>query len=350
MRLRLPIVAMIAVGLGLPLVRTGIAFAVPTPVVFADAPTCDPLFVPPNVHELGIAPAFAPFPTELIDAVATFTQEPACPLSDDPGIPNAVIVMTNLTGIAWRDVWYVADPLVPGVGGTSISNVDGLVDMAPVFVAPGESFLIDAVGMNRPLIFESMVADGIFRPVRSGTSSFRIMSTRWGCRRSSSIRSVSPADRSAPPRREASLQCRFPSRQRARCWRERECCSRPFDDAIIDDASRGRLHVRFRRQKRAGRVVYHRRRDARHAAVIERAGLLLARAAENGDGNLSFLAEVDLRPLRVRRPEDGDDRHVKRGRDVPRAGVVGHHQVAAADDLLERAQRTARARRDRPAA
>ena len=140
------------------------ARAFPLEVIHLDTPECDPLFVPNRVHELGIPPTFLPFPDELIEAASTFTQEPACPPHDSPSIPNALVVMTNLTGIAWRDVWYVADPNVPGAIGTSISNEDGLVDMAPAPVLPGQAFKIDTLGVNKPLVFESFVVNGIFEP------------------------------------------------------------------------------------------------------------------------------------------------------------------------------------------
>ena len=139
------------------------ALAVPTHVLHENLQHCDPLFVPQFVHELGIAPAFTPFPDELIDAVSTFTQDPACPPADDPLIANRLVVMTNLTGIAWRDVWYVADPPnAAGGAGTTITNYDGLVDAFPGSATPGQAFQIDTLGINKPLVFESIAANGIF--------------------------------------------------------------------------------------------------------------------------------------------------------------------------------------------
>jgi hypothetical protein len=141
---------LIATMLLVMLVPAGIATAVPTPTVFVDTPDCDPLFGPPISDELGFSP---PFPLdERIEATATFTNQPAC-LPDNPEIPNALVVMTNLTTPprAFPDVWYVRDRE------TSLTNVDGLVN--------GElAFKIDAVGLNRPLVFESIAPDGIFAP------------------------------------------------------------------------------------------------------------------------------------------------------------------------------------------
>ena len=53
------------------------------------------------------------------------------------------------TAIDWVGVWYVSDPE------TSLSNFDGLIQGE-------EAFRIDFVGVNTPLVFESMTPDGIF--------------------------------------------------------------------------------------------------------------------------------------------------------------------------------------------
>ena len=144
------------------LLPASLAQAVPTKVNYNDSLNCDTLFVPTDVHELGIAPAFSTVPDELITATSTFTAQAACPASDIPNQPNAVLTMTNLTPTAWADVWYVADPLNL-VGGTTISNFDGVVDDLAGTV-PGQAFLIDRFGLNKPLISESGLANGIFEP------------------------------------------------------------------------------------------------------------------------------------------------------------------------------------------
>lgn len=132
------------------------ALAVPTPIIHEETPPCDPLIIPHQVDELGFAP---PFPLdERLEAIATFTEQPACPVMDDPAMPNALVSMTNLTlpPRAFSDVWYVADRE------TSITNEDGLAG------APGlplvQAFKIDTVGVNTPLVFESIAADGVWAP------------------------------------------------------------------------------------------------------------------------------------------------------------------------------------------
>ena len=54
-------------------------------------------------------------------------------------------------------------------------------------------------------------------------------------------------------------------------------------------------------------------------------------------------AKLISAPLWMSRPENRHDRDVESGGDVPRSGVVGHHQVAPPDHFLERPQRSPRA-------
>jgi len=138
---------------------TSHAYAVPTQVVHIDTPLCDPLFIPTAVHELG---DFNIFPTDESMHASTLTQTAisACPLSDDPTVPNIVIDIRNLSGIDWQEVWYVADPE------TTISNFDGEANEAG-FPPLQEAFRIDydisdPGGSNHALLFESMTPDGIW--------------------------------------------------------------------------------------------------------------------------------------------------------------------------------------------
>jgi MYXO-CTERM domain-containing protein len=121
-----------------------------------DTPHCDPLMNLTFVHELGLATGG--FPTnEEIDAFANVIPQAACPSHDNPNQPNVAIRMVNLSGIPWVDVHYVADPGLAGAPGTIISNEDGLVNA-------GQAFRIDNVGVNQPLINESINANLIFEP------------------------------------------------------------------------------------------------------------------------------------------------------------------------------------------
>ena len=133
-------------ALALALLPGAPASAIPVSVTHTNLPTCDFLAVPPDVDELGDTPAFPP--DERITAIDFFTGAVACP-STDTGSINSLIVMTNITSLDFAEVWYVSDPE------TSLSNVDGLVNGE-------EAFRIDSVGVNTPLVFESILADGIF--------------------------------------------------------------------------------------------------------------------------------------------------------------------------------------------
>jgi hypothetical protein len=125
--------------------------AVPTLVVGADTPTCDVLAVPTTVlDELGTAPPF-PVGEQIATAAAPSTYTPCAGVPDNPLIANVVVSITNLNAVAFSDVWYVANY------DTTLSNVDGTVLSV-------SAFRIDAVGVNTPLIFESILADGIFAP------------------------------------------------------------------------------------------------------------------------------------------------------------------------------------------
>ncbi len=146
---------LIVFGLFFVLISGGIpqALAVPTVVSHSDEPSCDPLVVPPEVDELG-AGVFPPG-----EVITTSDSDPffaPCPTTDDPGIPNPVVEIVNLNPFTFTEVWYVADSPE-----TTISNVDGSVT-GPGGI--GNAFHIDSIGINTPLFFESLTADGIFEP------------------------------------------------------------------------------------------------------------------------------------------------------------------------------------------
>jgi hypothetical protein len=64
--------------------------------------------------------------------------------------------MQNMTNQDWFDVHYVADPE------TTITNFDGFIGNEGLGDAE-EAFRIDSVGINRPLIYESLNQDNIFQ-------------------------------------------------------------------------------------------------------------------------------------------------------------------------------------------
>ena len=129
------------------------SYAVPTVSQWLDIGRQDPLWTPDIVHELGVnPPTGGSFPqNEEISATDTLTEEISCPENYNPSFGSVLVSITNLTGIAWKDLWYVADPE------TSLTNDDGWIN-------GGLAFKIDKVGLNTPLVFESMNSDSIFEP------------------------------------------------------------------------------------------------------------------------------------------------------------------------------------------
>jgi len=144
------------------------AFAVPVKVVHDDwASMCDPLFIPQLVDELGIGQSgnttnIGRFPKdEEISAKSYEDYRTVCPDSDNSTMPDAIVDITNLTQPArsFKALWYVGNP------NTFLSNVDGEVSqLGFAGYGAGRAFRIDTRGHNKPLISESIKADGIFEP------------------------------------------------------------------------------------------------------------------------------------------------------------------------------------------
>jgi len=133
----------------------GTAGAVPQFVQSLETPHCDVLMPLSLVDELGHVSVFPV--GERIDAFWAPTPLSACPMSDNPNIPNVIVNMINLNTITFSDVHYVADPANAAIPGTTISNEDGLVNA-------GQAFRIDKLGVNTPLVGESMGQNGLFEP------------------------------------------------------------------------------------------------------------------------------------------------------------------------------------------
>ena len=141
---------------------SGTTQAIPTEVTYVDGPQ-DPLVIPEyGLHELGNQPAFpTPFPNnEWIISRWEPTELRSCfeeGTPDDPGILNALVHITNMTGLPWSDVWYVGDVDPTGLPETTLTNMDGTVN-------GGLAFKIDNIGINRPLVSENMNPDLVFEP------------------------------------------------------------------------------------------------------------------------------------------------------------------------------------------
>ncbi len=128
--------------------------AVPTIVEYIDGPQ-DTLYVPRNVHELG-NPLLFPDEELILSSDEGITEHRPCPELDNPQFPNVVVSITNLTNERWAELWYVADPQ------TYLTNHDGWVN--------GElAFKIDNIGLNTPLLSESISSNLVFEPGETWT-------------------------------------------------------------------------------------------------------------------------------------------------------------------------------------
>jgi hypothetical protein len=132
------------------------ARAFPLIVNQLELPAQDDWLIPERVHEVGVIPAFAPYPEETITSETLGeTSFVPCPANYFPGLPNMLVRMVNTTGNDWKQVYYVADgPLEL----TFVSNFDELVGEG----FPWLAFKIDSVGENTPLVFESIAQDNIW--------------------------------------------------------------------------------------------------------------------------------------------------------------------------------------------
>jgi hypothetical protein len=135
------------------------AQAVPILGVYNEDPRCDVVPTQTLTHELGEVQFFP------LNEAFTVNISPA-PFTvcvPDDGIANDWIVdMQNVSGIAWTNLFFVADL------GLTIGNADG--NVIDVVNAPGvvaDAFRIDGTvtaGVNNNLLGESFVADEIFAP------------------------------------------------------------------------------------------------------------------------------------------------------------------------------------------
>jgi len=126
----------------------GTAQAVVTYVTVDDTASQDVLKLPEMVDELGNG--FPPGELIMSYDKGPTQYRPCLQNEDSTAIPNIVVSMTNMTGLNWADVWYVAD--APDTG---LTNDDG-------FINGGLAFKIDSVGLNKPLIMESIAYNDIF--------------------------------------------------------------------------------------------------------------------------------------------------------------------------------------------
>ncbi len=157
---------------------SGTTQAIPTEVTYVDGPQ-DPLVIPEyGLHELGNQQQTpTPFPdNEWITSGWEYTELTSCfqeGNEDMPQIPNALVYITNMTGLFWTDVWYVADSAPGGIQETTLTNQDGWVN-------GGLAFKIDNIGINRPLVGESKNPNLVFEPGETWAFIIQDYQNMWG--------------------------------------------------------------------------------------------------------------------------------------------------------------------------
>ena len=121
-------------------------------ITAGDLPGCDVLAIPsvPLADELGDPYVFPV--AEQVSHSFTFTTATACVGTDNPSIDNLLVSVTNLQAFNIADLYYVVNG---GASPGTFSNFDG-------DVSGSLAMKVDTVGVNRPLISESMTLDGIF--------------------------------------------------------------------------------------------------------------------------------------------------------------------------------------------
>jgi hypothetical protein len=135
-------------------------FAVPISADYVDDARCDPVANRHLSHELGDFLAGFPL-NEAFDV--TVTQGPTICAPDDGVANDWLVQIINISGIAYRDLFFVAD------FGIKVGNADGVMFNAAIAAdPPTDAFRIDGTvtvtGGNDNLIFESATIDEIFEP------------------------------------------------------------------------------------------------------------------------------------------------------------------------------------------
>ncbi len=150
------------------------AGANPVLVESYDDPSQDPLNVQGWYEEIGEIGIF-PVHESLISSGSSTDYRPCPENYDDPNIPNALVWIYNNTGRDLFDVYYVADP------DTWFQNYDGYIGNAGIGEGDlCQAFRIDSIGINTPLIYESMNQDNIWQAGESWYFVIQDFQNTWG--------------------------------------------------------------------------------------------------------------------------------------------------------------------------
>ena len=144
----------LSVAAGLALLVAGSLPAKASPGVnpFVEDARCD-VEAGTMLHELGIPAPNGPFPigegiSAVVSAPGVFGSCASRPNAFF--VPDFQVSITNLSGVSWKDLFFVSD-------GFLVGNADGTI-------LGGDAFRIDNLGINQPLISESLNPNLIFEP------------------------------------------------------------------------------------------------------------------------------------------------------------------------------------------
>jgi hypothetical protein len=140
------------------LVLAPLAIANPVTTRYVDGPGCDSHPLQFHHEELGPDGAYpGPFPAAEQILVSVTDGPPVC-VGDDGFVNDWKVSITNLTGLAWENLFFVANEALV------VGNADGTVEDLAAPGIFGDAFRIDALGVNPNLVLESLAPDGIFAP------------------------------------------------------------------------------------------------------------------------------------------------------------------------------------------
>jgi len=144
-----------------------VALADPVFVLTEQSPLQDDWTLDGWVEELSTAP-HDPINQLIASQMVQWNGHIPCPEDYTGQGVNVQVAITNLTNRYFKDLYYVGDVHDDGTPETTFTNLDEFVaDLTPGNPGngiPGLAFKIDAIGLNTPLVFESMAPDQVFEP------------------------------------------------------------------------------------------------------------------------------------------------------------------------------------------
>jgi len=151
------------------LLTAGTVLADPVAVFTEHSPLQDNWAIDGWVEELSTSP-HDPTKQLIASRMVPWNGHIPCPADyqNEESGTTVQVEITNLTTRYFEELYYVGDVHDDGTPETVFTNLDEFVgDVTPGNPGVGVhgwAFKIDAIGLNTPLVFESLTPDGIFEP------------------------------------------------------------------------------------------------------------------------------------------------------------------------------------------